>query len=124
MIYSSLNDDEELSLISYFVGTPYDSDTRTQFVFANKVSVKKLKQSIRLDAILLGAYKGIGNNNYGFPTGLNILASNDDNEELTLKATFQGQPGDPSIYQLTLREPICCTRLEIEVVSFTTKKHA
>lgn len=42
-IYSSLNDDEELSLISYFVGTPYDSNTRIQFVFPNKVSVKKLK---------------------------------------------------------------------------------
>lgn len=81
-------------------------------------------QLVKLDELIFGAYKSTLSNNYGFPLNINIYASYDENEELGLKATFQGTPGDEIYYQLTLRQPISCTRLKIEIFDTHKKNKA
>lgn len=94
---------------SYWESSLPSSNTPCPSVFVN------FFRPLKLDELLLGAYKGaLWHHNYGFPKKLNVYTSNSNDEELKLVATFKGSPGDSKIYQFSFREPIVCSRIQLE----------
>lgn len=106
--------DEDDSDKSYWESSSPSSSTPCPSVFVN------FTQPLKLEEILFGANKG-SSNNYGFPTKLNVYAAQNNDEELKLIATFQGSPGKSKIYQFPFREPIVCTRIQLEFVEAPNK---
>lgn len=79
-------------------------------------------QPVKLEGFLLGIFynKIAATKHYaGYPKRLNVLVSNND-EPYKLKATFTGNPKDIEFYQFGLRDPVICSKLQLEFVEVTT----
>ncbi|KAK8846151.1 hypothetical protein M9Y10_020156 [Tritrichomonas musculus] len=98
---------------SDWVSSFENKDGKYASIFINFTQPAKLEEFI-LGATLID--HGLIEYFHGYPTRLNVYVANGD-EQLKLKATFVGKPGQVDFFQFQFSQPVLCTRLQLEFVN-------